>query len=98
MISPTQRTLKYLRDKGYTAQVVEHWHFYAKKRIDLFGIIDIVAIHPDQIGVTGIQCTAHPNGSTRMNKALAEPRLKIWLDAGNQFYVYEWKKGELKIL
>ena len=37
--SPTQRTLKYLRDKGYTAQVVEHWNAFAKRRIDLFGVI-----------------------------------------------------------
>jgi len=37
--SPTQRTLKKLRDEVYLAQVVEKWNAFAKIRQDLFGII-----------------------------------------------------------
>jgi len=49
-MTPTQRTLKALRDKGYQAGVVERWLRYAGefgKRQDLFGIIDILATTPD---------------------------------------------------
>ena len=97
MTSPTQKTLKLLRKNGFTAQVIEHWNSFAKRRIDLFGCIDIVAIHPNSIGVLGIQCTAYPNGKSRINKALAQPELNIWMEAKNHFAIYEWKKEELKV-
>lgn len=44
MTSPTQRSLKWLRDQGMTAEVVERWNPHAKVRHDLFGSIDIVAL------------------------------------------------------
>lgn len=54
-MTPTQRTLKILRDGGYKAAVVERWLRYAGKfgkRQDLFGIIDIIAITPfETLGV-----------------------------------------------
>lgn len=56
-MSPTQRTLKVLKDRGCKAGIVERWLRYAGsfgKRQDLFGIIDIIAISPT--GVLGIQC------------------------------------------
>lgn len=45
-LSPTQRTLKLLRDRGYTCGIVEKWNQFAHIRQDLFGFIDIVAIKP----------------------------------------------------
>lgn len=51
MTSPTQRTLKWLRDRGCRAQVVEHFNRFANVRVDLFGAIDIVAMIPDRIAV-----------------------------------------------
>ena len=42
--SPTQRSLKLLRDEGYTAQVVERWNPHARVRQDLFGVIDTAAM------------------------------------------------------
>lgn len=49
MSSPTQRSLKALRDTGYRAQVVEKYNQFARVRQDLFGIIDIVAIKPKHL-------------------------------------------------
>ena len=45
-ISPTQRTLKRLREKEEypLVTIVERWNAFAKIRQDLFGIIDILAI------------------------------------------------------
>ena len=58
-MSPTQRTLKALKDKGCKAAVVERWLRYAGsfgKRQDLFGIIDVLSISPTE--TLGIQCCA----------------------------------------
>jgi hypothetical protein len=38
--SPTQLSLKKLREEGYTVAVVEHWNSFARIRQDLFGFID----------------------------------------------------------
>ena len=56
--SPTQRTLKRLRESGEfpLVQIVERWNAFARGRQDLFGIIDLLAI--DTKGNTvGIQVT-----------------------------------------
>lgn len=92
MSSPTQRTLKYLRDQGYRAAVVEHWNPFAHVRQDLFGIIDVVAIGK---GITiGVQCTSYGNGSARVKK-IAEAEATPWLREANwQLEVHEWTKGK----
>lgn len=95
MNSPTSRSLKLLRDEGYTAQVVERFNMYAHVRIDLFGCIDVMAIKEGQTGVLGIQVTSTGNIMSRVTKSLAVPSLKTWLKAGNKFEVHGWsKKGK----
>jgi hypothetical protein len=44
MSSPTQRSLRHMRDLGYLVAVVEHWNPHARIRQDLFGWIDLLAI------------------------------------------------------
>jgi hypothetical protein len=87
----TTRTLKTLREKGYRAGVVERWLRYAGKfgkRQDLFGIIDIIAISPEE--TLGVQpCSGslkkHIDKITKEKKQetidwLSNPtrRLEIW--------------------
>jgi hypothetical protein len=91
-MSPTQRTLKQLRDLGYTAAVTERWNQYAKVRIDLFGVIDIVALFPG-VGILGVQATSRSNHAARRVKALAEPALRTWLACGGRFEVWSWGKA-----
>lgn len=93
MSSPTQRTLKELRRLGATAQVVEHWNAFSRRRVDLFGIIDIVAcLGPNLIG---IQCTSGTNHAARREKTCAEPRARDWLIAGGLLEIWSWaKRGE----
>ena len=89
---PTARTLALLRSEGYTAQVVERFCPYSRRRIDLFSCIDIVAVRPGQ--TLGIQATSGANHSHRRDKAIAEPKLREWLLAGNRFEIWSWaKKG-----
>jgi len=92
MRSPTQRTLNLLRKDGYIAQVVERWNPYAKVRQDLFGIIDVLAMHSEVTGVVGIQATSYSNISSRVQKTMQSEHIKTWLQAGNGFYVHGWKK------
>ena len=94
MASPTARTLERLRKEGYTCQVVEKWQAFSKRRIDLFGVIDIVGILPGKVGVLGIQATSRGNVNARIAKSLAEPKLLTWLQAKNEFEVWGW--GKLK--
>ena len=63
-MSPTQRTIKELKNQGVRCGIVEKWVAWAKKpgqagppgiRVDFLGIIDVIAISSDG-GVIGIQC------------------------------------------
>lgn len=90
--SPTQRTLARLREIGYIAQVVEHWNPYGKCRVDLFGCIDIVAVHKHMNEVLGIQTTTGTNHARRRAKALASPALPRWIAGGARFEIWSWTR------
>ena len=70
-ISPTQRSLKYLRDAGYEAEVTEHWNAFAMIRQDLYGFIDIVATGNGKI--LGVQTTTKENMQARIEKIQSMP-------------------------
>lgn len=86
--SPTQRALAECRKRGWTAQVVERWNQYARVRVDLFGVIDIVALTPD--GILGIQACSGGDHATRRTKIDGEPRSKLWKQAGGKLAVWSF--------
>lgn len=90
--SPTQRSLKHLRDQGYTCAITEHWNSFIKRRQDLFGFIDLVAIHKDHPGVMAIQTTSGSNVAARIEKILGVEESRTWLEAGNRLVVHGWAK------
>lgn len=92
MRGPTQRSMDLLRKQGYTVYVVEHYNAFAKVRRDLFGFIDIVAIHPAERGVLGVQTTTGSNLAARETKAQALPAYKLWLECGNAIEFHGWRK------
>jgi len=94
-MTPTGRSLALLREMNYEAEVVERWNRFSKTRHDLFGCIDIVACHPD-FGILGVQATTTSNAAAREKKALEEPRLLTWLQAGGRFSVHGWAKRGAK--
>jgi hypothetical protein len=85
-VSPTQRTLAHLRKDGWRVQVVEHWNAFARRRIDLFGVIDLVAVRPGE--TLGVQATSGANVSARVSKSRESEGLRAWLEAGNTFRVF----------
>jgi len=92
MDSPTKRSLKYLREQGYIAQVVERFNPYAKVRVDLFGFIDIVAVQHDPNKIVGVQTTTKGHMSDRIKKILGISEAKDWLNAGGQIHIHGWVK------
>lgn len=92
-MSPTQRALADCKKLGWIVQVVEHWNAFARRRVDLFGIIDLIALDGGA-GPLAIQVTASGSHSARRQKALGEPRLVAWLRSGARFEVWSYgKKG-----
>jgi hypothetical protein len=90
-VTPTQRTLARCRAQGWPVQVVERYIPQARRRVDLFGAIDLVAL--DGLpGVLGIQACSGGDAATRMAKARALPEIAAWVGAGNRFEVWAWRK------
>jgi len=99
MSSPTQRTLKALRDKGYKAGVVERWLRYAGKfgkRQDLFGIIDIIAISPDK--TIGIQACggSFAEHYKKLTEEFAQASLDWLANPGRSLEIWAWRKVRRK--
>lgn len=98
--SPTERTLKWLREQGIACEVVEKWMPRTRQRKDLFGGIDIVGIRADPQLTVGVQATSGGHVSDRVKKIVEIPELRTWVEAGNQLWVVGWrlagKKGQRK--
>ena len=91
--SPTERTLKALREGGHEADVVERWiGGKFKVRKDLFGMFDILCLREGRL--VGIQCTNGGDGhhANRKAKLLANEILPKWLACGCQAEVWSWYK------
>ena len=90
--SPTRRTLQWLRDDGWIPAVVERWCSFSRRRIDLFGVIDILAIKPGQTGVLGVQATSASNVTSRVRKIKKSGIADLWIECNNELWVVGWKK------
>jgi hypothetical protein len=89
--SPTHRTVQHLRAAGYPlVQVVEKWNPFARVRQDLFGIIDVVAVGAD---IVGVQATSGSNVSKRVAKITESDALPILRKAGVRVLVHGWRKS-----
>ena len=104
-ITPSKRALDECKKRGWVAQRVEQWNQWAKKSLDLFGCIDIVACVPEVTDrntskvitlsegfLLGIQVTSGSNHAARVAKIHAEPRMKAWADAGGKIEVWSYAK------
>ena len=92
-MSPTARSLRYLRSHGWEAQVVERWIPRAKVRQDCFGIGDILLMATGVIGLVQVTTAAHL--AERETKVRAHPNTAKWLHAGGRLWVHGWaKRGE----
>jgi len=95
-VSPTQRALAHCRAQGWVAQIVEKWIPQARKRQDLFGVIDLIVLDGQGGGPLGVQVTSGSNHAARRVKAQEEPRLAEWLAAPARFQVWSFAKQGAK--
>lgn len=93
MTTNTARTLKYLRDHGWKAGVVERYLSFAKKRQDFLGIIDIIAINGENI--LGVQSCDGSTFAEHDEKILLSPATKLWLASGGLLWLMGWRKVKL---
>jgi hypothetical protein len=91
-VSPTGRTLNWLRREGFIVAVVEKWNPFAGIRQDVWGIADVLACHPRDRLILLVQTTSASNVSHRLQKARARPELAAWLRAGGTFEVHGWER------
>ena len=91
-MSPTQRSLKLLRDRGYLCAIVEHFVRFPPPghRVDLWGFVDILAIKAGE--VLGVQTTSGVHVAERLRKIVASPHVATVLSAGVRVVVHGWRK------
>lgn len=79
-MSPTQRSLKVLRNRWPLVEVTEHYVRFGSKggfRKDLFGFVDILCVAGDMI--LAVQTTTGANTSKRIEKIQTLPSAVYWL-------------------
>jgi hypothetical protein len=98
-MSPTARTQEHLRQAGYLVANVERWNPYARRRQDLFGCIDTLAlaVDPTPAGkVLAIQSTSGDHHVERIEKVRAAIRERPVLTAYFKIQVWSWRKTKVK--
>ena len=89
--TPTNRlTRAWLTERGYIVALAERFDARLRRRIDLFGFIDYVAVRDGEI--VGVQCTSDRNRSSRRQKILAEPNAATWARGGGRILLITWGK------
>lgn len=94
MTTPTARTLKYLRDNGWPlVQVVEVYNPFSRKRNDLFGFADVLAVHPDR-GHLYVQVTSGSHVNNRLEKLRENfgNQIADIISAGGRVEIHGWRK------
>jgi hypothetical protein len=91
-MTPTTRTLAYLRQLGYLPTVVESWIPYANLRRALWGFADVLAVHPGDWLILLVQVTTVDHVAGRLAKARGKPKLAVWLRAGGVFELHGWTR------
>ena len=99
----TQRSLKSLRENGWTAHIVEKFlpargTMKFPRRIDAFGVGDILAFRPPMqdlpASIALIQCCPGASHAEHKAKILAIPEFHGWKLAGGRVFLQSWaKKG-----
>ena len=90
--SPTQLTLKLMRERGYTCEITERWNAFTKTRHDLFNFIDVLCIREGE--VVGVQTTSRGNIAARRKKIRELETFPVVLGAGIKVCIQGWSKNK----
>jgi len=98
--SPTQLSLKKLREEGYLVAITERWNAFAKIRQDMFGFIDLLAIKDGEI--LAVQTTTASNMSARASKIADSEHVGMVRKSGMKIHIHGWikngRKWECKVM
>ena len=91
-MTPTARTLAHLRRLGYLAAVVESWVPIPGRKVrrDLWGIGDVLAVHPRDGVTLLVQCTSGDHTAHRAAKVCGTAAAAVLLRAGWRIEVWGW--------
>jgi len=89
-MSPTQRSLKYLRELGYLVEVVERTIPKTFIKKDLFGFADLLAIRENEVML--VQVTSGTNVSARVKKITESEHIDMVRKSGMSVFVHGWRK------
>lgn len=92
--TPTQSSLAVLRAHGYACWIVEHWNSFTRRRVDLFGAWDILALRKDE--VLFVQTTSGSNVAARVRKIAYNEYTPAIREAGVRMEVHGWSKRKVK--
>lgn len=92
--SPTQSSLAALRAQGYVCWIVEYWNSFTRRRCDLFGAWDIIALREGE--VLFVQTTSGSNVSARARKIADNEYTPVIRKAGVRMEVHGWRKAKVK--
>lgn len=99
-MSPTQRSLAWLRKAGYEVAVVERYNPFAHVRNDLFGFCDLLAFRAG-MPLMFVQTTSATNSAARRRKILQNSTAKALVQAHHEVVIHAWGKrgarGEKKV-
>ncbi len=90
------KTIAFLRAAGYIAETVEHMIPKCFIRRDLFGCLDILAMHADKTGMLGVQATSgggskgQSNGLARRRKLVESENARLFVQTGNRLWLVVW--------
>jgi hypothetical protein len=93
-VSLTPLSKNILEKEGYTVERVEHFNWFTKRRVDLLGVADLIALNGKEILL--VQVTSRNHLSTRRKKAKESDKLKLWLKAGGKIIFHGWDKKDRK--
>jgi hypothetical protein len=90
-MTPTARSLDHLRRLGYSlAARVEVYIVQVQRHRDLFGVADVLAIHPRDRQVLLVQATTAGHVPDRLRRVLGRPETPQLLRAGIAVEVWGW--------
>lgn len=100
MESPTQRTMRYLREQGAICLVVERWNQHVGPhgiRQDLHGIVDILVLDPER-GFLGIQACGQSFAAhkRKLVEELAQNCIDWLSTPGGCLEIWSWRKVKVK--
>jgi hypothetical protein len=95
MTTPMQRTLAEIKQQDCKYWIVENWNQWAKKRVDLFGIIDLLVLDNGVVGlqVCGTDWSAH---LVKIMETEKENTIAWLQQPGTRLEVWGWRKLKKK--